>query len=299
VIPMKRLAILAVFFAVTQAPVQTTGQASNHDRSKGNASQNNADPNKAKPSDPKAIPKAPESDHPKGESYSSHETKNKDSVTIAESAAVANKRDWFDYLTLFIGIVLAGITGAGVIAAWQGLPQLFRQAGSAKIAADAARDSANALVSAERAWVLASIRKTVTPFPYTSMIRMPDIVTCELIFKNYGATPAIIESFSSKTEWAFPYFEFPLPPEYAERKDARIILAPQEEKVIGTVFPVEQLPEVQSEDAIFTIDRAVFMGYVNYGGIFEGQRETKFCFGFDRENDAFIPVGSAAYNDAK
>jgi hypothetical protein len=168
---------------------------------------------------------------------------------------------------------------------------------AAQEGAKAALLNAESLISAERAWVLASIRKTVTPYPYTSMIRMPDIVKCELIFKNYGATPAIIESFSSKTEWAFPVFEFPLPPQYGERKDARIILGPQEEKVIGTVFPVELLPDTPIDHARFTFDRAVFMGYVNYGGIFEGERGTKFCFGFDAENDSFIPIGPPPYNE--
>jgi hypothetical protein len=169
---------------------------------------------------------------------------------------------------------------------------------AAEEGAKAALLNAQSLISAERAWVLASIRKTVLPFPYTTMLRMPDTVTCELIFKNYGATPAIIESFSCQTQWTIPKFDFSLPPEYGERKEARIILAPQEEKVIGTVFPVEQLPDFPIDRTLFTIERAVFMGYVNYGGIFDGQRETKFCFGFDRENDSFIPIGPAAYNDA-
>ena len=161
----------------------------------------------------------------------------------------------------------------------------------AKEAADAAKKSADALVSAERAWVLGSIRKTILPFPYTTRIHVPDSIKCELIFKNYGATPAIIESFSYRTGWNIPVFNFTLTPQYGERKVARIILAPQEEKVIGTAFPVDQFPD-------FSIEHAIIMGYVNYGGIFEGQRETKFCFGFDRDTQSFIPVGPAAYNDA-
>jgi hypothetical protein len=185
------------------------------------------------------------------------------------------------------------LLGAAIFTLWI----LGRQTHHTRIAAEAAQKSADAFVSAERGWILASIRKTATPFPYTSMIAMPDIVKCELIFKNYGATPAIVESYSGTTKWAIPTFDFPLPPEYGEKKVARIILGPQEDRVIGTVFPVKQLPDGPIEQEILSFERAIFMGYVNYGGIFEGQRATKFCFGFDGESDSFIPIGPPPYNE--
>jgi hypothetical protein len=220
-----------------------------------------------------------------------------------------DKYDWIGYGASLL-LVLVGILGIVVGACTllfirAQVVQMRRQAevmeaqtriltesvAVAQKSAEVAEKSADAFVSAERAWILARINKIVVPFPYTTMIRIPDAVECELIFKNYGATPAVIESFSCETQSTIPVFEFPLPPQYGERKNRRIILAPQEEKVIGTVFPVEQFPDIP-------IERAIFIGYVNYGGIFEGERGTKFCFGLDRENDSFIPIGPPAYNDA-
>jgi hypothetical protein len=99
------------------------------------------------------------------------------------------------------------LLGAAVFTLWI----IGRQTHHTRTAAEAAQKSADAFVSAERGWILASIRKTVTPFPYTSTIAMPDVVQCELIFKNYGATPAIIESYSCTTKWAIPAFDFPCP----------------------------------------------------------------------------------------
>jgi hypothetical protein len=112
-----------------------------------------------------------------------------------------------------------------------------------------------------------------------------------LVFRNYGATPAIIESFACKTEWSIPAFEFPLPPVYGDKTEARFILPPQEEKIIGAVFPVKEFPG-------FRLDCAIFIGYINYGGIFEGQRTTTFCFRFNEESASFIPIGPPPYNDA-
>ncbi len=260
----KILAVIAVVFSVAQAPVPVTGQTPNNDRSETNPNHAETGTGDTQTNPIPAIgPKSPESSHPKVETGKESSVDTQDSVTIIESTTVPSKRDWVDYTTLGIGIVIAVITGAGVIAAWRGLPQLFRQAASAKIAADAARESADALISAERAWVLASIRKTVTPFPYTSMIAMPDIVKCEFVFKNYGATPAIIESYSIDANWPLPEPEFPLPPKYEKTTEARIILGPGEDRVVGSFPP----------DPNFTLELSISWGYVNYGGIFEGERD--------------------------
>ena len=176
--------------------------------------------------------------------------------------------------------------------------QMVNQTGSlqssviaAQDTANAAQKSADALVSAERAWTLAGIRKTVSPFPYTTMISMPDTVKCELTFKNYGSTPAVVESYSCQTRWTIPPIPFPPIPEYGETRNTRIILAPGEERAMGIVFPVEEFPN-------FRLECAIFVGFVTYGGIFEGQRTTKFCFGFDEGEGSFIPIGPPAYNDA-
>jgi hypothetical protein len=216
-----------------------------------------------------------------------------------ENLAIQRKLEWFTRVLAIVGVLQVATM------VWQGIflrrtwVDIHFQANTmetqakeakesaatataiAKEAADAARDSADALVSAERGWVLPSISRTIPAH---------NVVKCELIFTNYGATPAIIESFSCKVEWNLPVVEFPQPPQYGEKREARIILAPQEAKNLGTVFPVQEFP-------YFGVERAIFIGYVSYGGIFTGERITKFCFGYDKITDAFIPIGPAAYND--
>jgi hypothetical protein len=154
---MNLFSLFAVLLMVTQAPVPATRQAPNHSAGKRYAAHEHTNTNQTKPANPAAIPQPPESGHPKGEGNSSHEANNENSVTITEVSAVPNKRDWLDYLTLFIGMVLAVITGAGVVAAWRGLPELKKQAVAARDAALASRDAADisrlSLVSGDRAFV--------------------------------------------------------------------------------------------------------------------------------------------------
>ncbi len=156
---LKGLAILTVFSVVAQIPVPATGQMLDaataqtdfhHNKTQAGHSQANANS--------PAIPIPPESAQPKAKPREDSAANAQDSVAIINSAA-ANKRDAFDYITLAVEIILAVITGGGVIAAWRGLPEFKRQAEAAKDAAEAAKLNAQAVMNAERAWIVIEVER--------------------------------------------------------------------------------------------------------------------------------------------
>jgi hypothetical protein len=310
---LKWLAVVTAFLAVAQTAAPIPRQAPDHPA---NANQNSANQNPVIPQPIQTVKEQYDGSTEAGENKPQP-------IAIREFPPVSLTKDWTDRSYWIFSGLLVLVGGFQVWLSWRTLRALKRQAKdtkesnaqtfailkeqtdnlliSAKAAtvialateesAKAAQKSADALVSAERAWVIASILKTASPFPFKSHLNFPEVVKCELMFKNYGATPAIIETFSCQTRWTLPPVPFPPDPEYGENHDARFILAPGEEKSIGTVFPVEEFPD-------FRVERAFFIGYVTYGGIFEGQRKTAFCFGFDESLNTFIPIGPSSYNDA-
>lgn len=174
---------------------------------------------------------------------------------------------------------------------WAILLTLFaiaEQTGQTRVAAEAARDSTNALISSERAWILASITRPVQPHTFFRY---------ELKFTNYGPTPAKLQSFSWETKMAYPIGELPANPNYGTMNEIQRLLAPGDTWTVGVVFPTEDI-DAADELLRFRNAFAICIGYVKYGGIFEGIRTTKFCFGFNHTVDEFTPMGPIAYNDA-
>jgi hypothetical protein len=160
---LKWLAIVVMLFAVTQAPMPAIGQSPI----------------------PLVTAKSPESIHPQTETDKKTAADTQDSVTIIESNAMPSKKDWVDYTTLLVGIFITYITGAGVIAAWRGLPEFKRQAEAAKDAANAALFQAQTSVASERAWVV--IRSSMKGFTPSS-----DELNYWWSIQNTGNTPARI-----------------------------------------------------------------------------------------------------------
>jgi hypothetical protein len=165
---LKTLAILAMFFSVTHTLMPATGKASNDDGSERQGSRNETASSQAQANPvPSIIPKPPEPSHPNPKATNKSAAYTQDSVTIIESAAMPGKRDWLDYTSLIVGVMLAFITGAGVIAAWRGLPVILRQAKGAEDAARAAKDgaaaafsNAQAVINAERPWLMENITRS-------------------------------------------------------------------------------------------------------------------------------------------
>jgi len=289
--PLAAIGILAAQDAQKRPPEQGIAKAST-----GQSGQTEPDPQDGKQATPKAVPILPPPSPPACDEACQQ---------ARENLQIQRELSVFTGLLVFVGVLQFATMYWQARLLRRTLNEIHSQAGQmvgqveemkaqtaiAQTSADAARKSTEALISAERAWVLASIRKTASPFPYTSMIAMPDLIKCELIFKNYGATPAAVDSYSCLTRWKVPPAPFPPIPEYGENHNARFVIAPGEEKTIGVVFPVEG-------QSIFTVESAIFIGYVTYGGIFEGQRKTAFCFGFEESLDAFISIGPISYNEA-
>lgn len=119
-------------------------------------------------------------------------------VVICKSDTPTPKRDWVDFATLFVGGLVAGITIAGVIAAWRGLPELKRQAKAAEDAAIAARESAEATLrqselamNSERAWIVEEINFP-KELPFQPEDAGSSLMTMFAAFRitNYGKTVA-------------------------------------------------------------------------------------------------------------
>jgi hypothetical protein len=196
---LRSLIVFTVLLAITQTPVPASGKAPDNDARKAGQPQNQTTSSQTKTADTGAIPQTPQPSHPESKGSEERTTNNQDSVTITERGAVPNKRDWFDVISLGVGIILAVITGAGVIAAWRGLPVLKSQAGAARDAAIAAREGAeatlkqaNIAMNAERAWVTVKI---LQPDPKDVRIwEQSDLYALGIPvhLENIGKTPARI-----------------------------------------------------------------------------------------------------------
>ena len=105
-----------------------------------------------------------------------------ESITIIETS----KRDWLDYATFGIGVILAGVTLAGVWAAWRGLPELKKQAAAAKDAAIATKEA----VDLSRKTAKRQLRAYMVLRRGGLFLLDGDALKLTLEVKNSGQTPA-------------------------------------------------------------------------------------------------------------
>jgi hypothetical protein len=152
------------------------------------------------------------------------------------------------------------------------------------------RSEGEALVNSTRAWVLATFtypERAHTYFEYS------------LVLTNHGPTPARIESFYWDTRTIDSLNELPPIPEYGVGQKTRRVLAPKESWAVNVIFPTPKVSAEQFQKAMTGSERYIIcLGYVNYGGIFTGERTTKFCFGYNSMLENFKPIGPESYNDA-
>jgi hypothetical protein len=291
---LKVLAILAVIFAVTQAPVPTTGQATNNDRGERHTAQNKPDSSQEKPASPPMVPKPPSSGGPRGERDNSHAEHTEDSVTITESTAVPNKRDLFDCATLFIGAVLAVVTIFGVVAAWRGLPELKRQAEASMIAATASLQQANYLIASDRPWLIPKITSpswddVMNPQNKPEGWHLP----IEVTIRTTGKTTAIVINrfVTSISETTADRYGVPLKPNLSKTVPYTILSSTEREAVEGTIYaPGEPffmylaIPKETLEKHNAAWRRGeeclCIMGFVEYKDTFGKYHITRFCYAY-------------------
>jgi hypothetical protein len=304
-------AVLALLQVAPPVPRKTTNKARrSSDNVQTEAKQKN------NPATPATIQREESTDSNQQQGQKPSPTNGPEHVIIDNLPKIAGKDDWDKTYIVFAGllVVIGGITFGAIwyqakktaeaakaaadsveaINAQAGIMQ--RQTKAAQDSAEAARDnavaakiSAEALISAERAWVLADFDYPDRPHTHYEF---------SLIFTNHGPTPARVESFFWETRAIDSLEELPPIPVYGAVEYSGRLLAPREPWAVDMVFPnaavsMDRWTEVMKDKNKYVI----CVGYVRYGGIFEGKRYTRFCFGYNGYVPRFTAVGPPAYND--
>jgi hypothetical protein len=170
-------------------------------------------------------------------------------------------------------------TIVGVVGAWIGLGFIWNQMKLLKVSADAAKKSADALISIERPWIFpTSAHHQVEYFPEGR------VATSVWRFKNFGKTPAFIYQVDSTLELvANPEVDLPPDPIYGKPykiyEETSALAPDQESQPIGTkmsrVITREEEVEIWN-DKLFL----VFYCRIRYSTAFKESvtGESKFCY---------------------
>jgi len=224
-------------------------------------------------------------------------------VRIRELPSVSVGRNWADWTLWALSGVLSIAGVLGIVLAYKTLRAIRRQGVSmrrqtailrrsvaaARKSANAAKKSADGLISAERAWILADLNWPERPHTYFEY---------SLIFTNHGPTPAQIRAYFWDIKAIDSIDELPEIPAYGEARYSGRFLAPKESWNVDLVFPndakvsMEKWTEITSDPKQYV----VCFGYVEYGGIFQGLRYTRFCFGYNGFLTRFTTIGPPEYN---
>jgi hypothetical protein len=197
---LKSLVVLAVLFAITQTPVPTTGQTANYGT---HASAGHTQPPKSNQNRTSLVLATLQATSPGSSDNKPPDDPENDKerpIVIAKMPTVTVDRDWLDYATFGVGLVVLGVGFFGVLYAKKTLGSIADQATSlhehaghfkeltaaARKSAEAARDgaeaamlNAQAVINSERAWLTASVRpKRDRPGGFV------------IVIKNRGNTPA-------------------------------------------------------------------------------------------------------------
>jgi hypothetical protein len=294
-IMLKTLAITAVFLAITQARVPIAGQTSNNDRNDGHRNQNETGARQAQAPIAPGVIKPADAGRPEPEPYKGSATKKQDSVTIVDAPG---KRDAFDHITLAVGIILAMITGFGVIAAFRGLPELKRQAEAARDAAIAAKDA----VDLSRDTTKRQLRAYVGVHQVGVMgIYEDGILGVGFAFVNYGQTPALRFNIRGQAD-LLPYplpdsYVMPEPPE-RPRQDG-VIFPHQNNPMTGWVWETGTRLSAKDKMDLFskTTERELYAhGIATYVDVFDEKRSTEFCFVINPHSVVRNPAGDILHD---
>jgi hypothetical protein len=297
---MKTLAILAVLFAFTQAPIPVPPQTPNNNGNVSNDSQHKSGNGKTPPAKP--TPKEAKSDNLERNSKQPGETDTKESVTITEFAAVPSKRDWVDYAALGISFLLAVVTVTGVIAAWRGLPGILQQAKAAEDAALAAKKSADSQINIERPWLL--FEQLEVPRYMRVGFDQPTklIGTFKCVVCNYGKTPARVLALKVRLILGDSSDLPPDPTEIFDRQDfavnPHIIPQNQNRPLEEQVFPRGSFTDREDNDIATSKIFVWALGVVRYADVHGGSYETRICYRYNFSKEELILDGPPEYNNA-
>ena len=213
---------------------------------------------------------------------------------------------WPERITWAANVVLALLGYAGIMMAYSLLKKIERQTGYAEAAAEAATASAQAallnaqaIIHAERPWILISVE------PSRSMENSFTVMAT-----NRGRTPARIIATEKRTRIAIDEMHLPRIPEYkSEKADAPlvpIILLPGEfaaiepfcrDDVKGLCDSEERFKRIETwEEKLFLYGRVVYRDLIAYAD--DQVHETNWCCWYihGRQNSGLVMAGPPEYN---
>jgi hypothetical protein len=195
-----------------------------------------------------------------------------------------------DILPVWIGGIAAMLAS---IAGLFTLGILKEQGRVGLLAAEAAKQSAQAVVDAERAWLVMGFVKTNN----TDTGALSEFAfTC----RNPGKTPATVKRIDMGYSVIKDPLDLPVP---LREEDINPIKLPDRAFIVSTdSFPIRA--ELKPEEILFDKKGTgslivVFYGRVVYHDVFNSQepRETRWCYSYDPTNDTLVRTGPDEYNN--
>jgi hypothetical protein len=295
---LKGLAIFAVLLALAQAPAASTVQAS------GQGGVNRQTP--PLPASSTDVPQETANPAAKTEGEGGIREIQPPHISVANPAPAPPAWNLHEQITWAANLVLVILGYAGIMLSLSLLKKIDRQTGYAETAAESAAASshaalmiAQAILNAERAWILISVE----PSP-SAENRFTVMAT------NRGRTPAKIIDTAERTRLAIDEEHLPSTPEYTDEKRVGpytpIILLPGESKAIkpfsredvrGLCDSEERYRRIETwEEKIFLYGKVI---YKDLTAPADSQaHETNWCCWYihGRQNSGLVIAGLPEYN---
>lgn len=297
---LKGLAICAVLLALTQAPAAYAAQTGGH----GGVNR----PTQPVSASSANIPQDTVSPAPRSEGEGGVQEIRPRHISVVNPPATPATSAWnlHDRITWVANLVLVILGYAGIMLALSLLKKIDRQTGYAETAANAAAVSshaalmtAQAILDAERSWILISVEPS------------PSAGNCFTIMAtNRGRTPARIVDTSERTRIAIDEEHLPRTPEYGEEKRGApftpVILLPGESAAIkpfcrdnakGLCDSEERFRRIETwEEKIFLYGKVIYRDLTAPAD--SEAHETNWCCWYihGRQNSGLVIAGLPEYN---
>ena len=179
-----------------------------------------------------------------------------------------------------LNAALVVVGGGGIIVALRTLTQIRRQTDATAVAANAAKESADAVTFVERGWLLTDSWEVTQPTPWPQS-GPPALNSFKYSMKNFGQTPIFVVSTGSRFRLVSSLENLPNEPEYGAvlHLPFEIVIAPDKSTpaVECHVEPDGRLSSHDVEEIRGGRKMLYGYGFVTYRDVFGKIHETRFC----------------------
>jgi len=193
--------------------------------------------------------------------------------------------DWYIAYVLITGGAM--IIGAGTLIA------IWRQTKATRIAAEAARDSAEGLITAERPWI-------VTEISTIKGAVISGFANFKLSMKNVGQTPAKVTAIRLTGKVLNSANDLPPDPKYsASQVNHEHMLAPEETWIYEYTSDSELLLPEEITDIKSKTQHLFCWGIIEYRDTFRPNKphETRYCYKYLATTDDWDVRGPSNYTN--